>query len=234
MIKLPIFILMWALYIAIKLPTVIIGWFVGLLMYGLRHTDYVDLPFWTRPFANPEDWKGQQNHYKEGLPRWYYNKYGPSWYHWYRYNFWRNGANGLRSFELLDLTIVPEKVRFIRSKNFTEDRYDVSKIRELKQSTVWFFAWQRLQAGCEFIHIWHDGGIKRRPRIVGDGFGFNWSALKFWEWRIKIVDVTYPPRHLNIKFGWRVEPSDANPDLHHGIGSNDASFASKFLFGREG
>ena len=224
--KIPVFVTLWAGMIAIKVFPLLVaapfaayldwswwmyilpigvaplGLFVGPILYLYRNTEYKDLPFWTRPWANPEDWLGQQIHYKDGLPRWWYDKKGTGFKSWYRYNIIRNPANGLRSFEFIDLDIDPTKVEFVRSKNFTEERYDISAVRNAELKTVWYFAWQGLQAGFEFIHIWPDGK----------------NGL----------------RHFNIKFGWRVEPSDANPDNHHGIGSNDASFASKVLPYREG
>jgi len=198
MIKLPIFIVMWLMMICIKLPTALLGFVMIPLLYPYRNDHYDSLPWWTRPWANPEDWEGHGNG-NNSLPNWWVISRGNTFKNFYRYHAVRNPANGLRSYELLDLTIVPEKVRFIRSKNFyiSGDRYDISAIRMLGQSTVWFIAWQGVQAGFEIIHIWND------------------------------------ERHLNIKFGWRIEPADATAE-HSNIGLEDASFASKFLFYREG
>lgn len=50
---------------------------------------------------------------------------------------------------------------------------------------------------------------------------------------IKVIYIWNDKRHLVIKFGWRVEPHDAN-DIAGGMGIEDASFASKFLFYRKG
>jgi len=194
----PIMVALWWGFGLIKITTMLSGFVVGPILYFYRLQPYDSLPFWTRPYANPEDWLGQQNHYKDGLPKWWYLEEGTGFKSWYRYNVIRNPANGLRSFELLDLDIVPEQVNFIRSKNFSKVRYDIPAIRDAEGDTVWYFAWQGLQAGCKVVHIWSD------------------------------------KKHLDIKFGWRVEPSDQDPLYHHGIGSNDASFASKFLFNRDG
>ena len=204
MYKLPAFVLLWILFIAIKLPTAILGLLVTPLLYRYRSTAYVRLPLWSRPWANPEDWLGGPNHYVDSLPRWWVESKGNTFKMWYLYHAIRNPANGLRSYELLDLTIVPEKVRFIRSKNFTEYRYDLPAIRAALGlgKTVWYFAWQGLQAGFKIVHVWED-------------------------------DVLGTPRHMDIKFGWRVEPSDAT-NLTNNLGMRDASFASKFLFYRRG
>ncbi len=197
MIKLPIFILMWVAMMAIKIPTALSGFFMIPLLYRYRSTHYSFLPWWTRPWANPEDWHGRGNG-NNSLPLWWVNSRGNTFKAFYRYHAIRNPANGLRSFEILDLDIIPDKVRFIRSKNYSGERYDIHLFRKANINTVWFFAWQGFRAGFELIHLWND------------------------------------ERHLNIKFGWRIEPSDAASDVTFDIGLEDASFASKFLFYREG
>lgn len=176
--------------------------FLGLVMVPLlwryRDTDYDDLPWWTRLWSNPEDWRGRGNMYTGSLPRWWVIKEGSSFKSFFRYHAIRNPANGVRSIELFDLTIAePRRIRFVRSANFSERRYDVSAIREAGLKTVWYLAWYKWQAGFELIHIWND------------------------------------KRHLVIKFGWRVEPSDKEFYISN-LGTQDASFASKILLYREG
>ena len=197
MIRLPIHILMWLLFLVVKIPVALLGLLVTPLLWRYRHTNYAILPFWTRPWANPEDWRGPGNMPTGSLPKWWYLKEGSSFKSWYRYHAIRNPANGLRSFELFDLTIDPNKMRFVRSKNFGGRRYDISTIRDAGLKTVWYYAWQGWQSGFEFIHIWNE------------------------------------ERHFNIKFGWRVEPSDKEFYVAN-LGSDDASFASKILPYRKG
>ena len=195
MIKLPIFILMWAIFLAIKIPVVILGLVVVPLMYVHRLTNYVDLPWWTRPWANPEDWHGQVNTHSNSLPKWWVLKEGVSMKSFYQYHAIRNPANGLRSIELLDLDVTPDLVRFKTNRKM--GRYEPRPMRLSEIDTAWYFAWQGFRAGFKIVHIWND------------------------------------ERHLVIKFGWRVEPRDAL-DKEVTELKKDASFATKFLFYREG
>ena len=194
MIKLPIFILMWLMMIVIKIPTALLGFVMIPLLYPYRNDHYDTLPWWTRPWANPEDWEGYGNG-NNSLPNWWVISRGNTFKNFYRYHAVRNPANGLRSFEILDLDIVPEKVRY--KTDLVLSRYEADIARDLNEKTIGYFAWQGFRAGFKVVHIWND------------------------------------ERHLNIMFGWRIEPSDAVSKADN-IGIHDASFASKFLFYREG
>jgi len=207
MIKLPIFILLWVFYIfLIKLPTSILGFFVVPFMWFYRHTNYDDLPWWTRPWASIVEWEGRPGTFKSSLPRWwvlddtfhpsYVNK-GEGFANWYLYHAIRNTGSGLRSFEWIDMDIVPSKVRF--KTNHRMKRYEPPEMRELGLTTTWYWAWIGVQAGFKIIHIWND------------------------------------ERHLVIKLGWRVEPEDAKGgDKYFVAGMEDASFAGKVLLYRKG
>ncbi len=221
MIRLPIFILMWAGFIAIEAFPLLVAapfaaylewsWWVyflpigvaplGLIvvpfMYAHRYTNYNDLPKWTRPWANPEDWQGQVNHHSESLPRWWVESKGNTFKAWYKYHAIRNPANGLRSIEWLDLDVTPDLVRFRTSSMIKNLAYEPAPLRRCELKTAWYFAWQGYRAGFKIVHIWSD------------------------------------THHLVIKFGWRVEPSDAL-DREVTELKKDTSFATKFLFKREG
>lgn len=197
MIKLPVFILIWAAFMALKVITWLAGHIAIPTMYQWRFKPYNDLQAWTRPWANPEDWMSGPQTYKASLPRWWVEKHGVGFWSWYWYHAWRNGANGLRSFEWLDLDIDPEQVKYVTPKYWRY--YAPWELRKFNESTCMYFCWQGWKAGAEIVHLWND------------------------------------ERHLNIKFGWRVQPSDATvgPDPD-GIRSQDAGFASKFLVYRKG
>jgi hypothetical protein len=153
MIKLPIFILMWILMIAIKIPTALFGLIAIVLMHPYRHTPYDDLPAWTRPWANPEDWEGQIYSDQYSLPKWWVKAHGIGFKQFYQYHAIRNPANGLRSYEWLDLDVDPKQVRY--KTNIVMKRYEPTAIRKAKYKTAWYFAWQGYRAGFKLIHIWN-------------------------------------------------------------------------------
>ena len=153
MIKLPIFILMWIVMLAIKIPTVLLGLLMVLLLYPYRNTDYSNLPFWTRPWANPEDWEGMGTG-NNSLPIWWVKSRGNTFKCFYRYHAIRNPANGLRSFEWLDLDITPDLIKY--KTNIVLKRYEPGVLRKSPNipQTVWYLAWQGFRAGFKLIHIW--------------------------------------------------------------------------------
>ena len=140
--------------LAIKIPAALLGFIVIPLMHVYRHTKYDDLPWWTRPWANPEDWEGQVNSDQYSLPKWYVDSRGVGFKQFYQYHAIRNPANGLRSFELLDLDIVPALVKY--KTNIVLKRYEPNALRSVKIKTAWYFAWQGYRSGLKIIHIWND------------------------------------------------------------------------------
>lgn len=228
MIKLPVQVSMWLLYLAIKIPVALSGSVMVAIIYFYRNTPYDRLPFWTKPWANPEDWMGRGNMIAGSLPKWWFIKEGSGFKSWYHYHAIRNPANGMRSYEFFDLTIDPNEMEFVRSSNFSERRYDVSAVRNAGLKYVWFYAWQGLQAGFEFIYIWHGAYTRTRKHINAVG---KWWQV--WKWEVVEIMKVYPARHLNIKLGWRIEPSDKEYFVDN-MGTQDASFASKILPYREG
>jgi len=154
MIRLPIFILLWAGMLAIKIPVAFLGLAVVPLMHRYRHDNYSSLPWWTRPWANIEDWHGQMNSHQYSLPRWYVDKHGIGFRQFYRYHAIRNPAAGLRSFEWLDLDITPHLVEYWTPQFFAV--YEPHRLRNVNRKSAGYFAWQGWRAGMKFIHIWNN------------------------------------------------------------------------------
>lgn len=227
-LRLPVFIMLWILFIAIKLPVWILGWVVIPLMWGYRYTLYRNLPWWTRPWANPEDWLGGPQSYKNSLPKWWVDKHGGGFWSFYRYHAGRNGANGLRSFEFLDLDIEMSEVKYVT--NSLQTFYEPWHIRKLSEDfvngfrvprprTVWYWCWQGWKAGFKYVHLWQD----LKPHWWTD-----------WRWWV-FSGPKSGPRHFVAKFGWRVEPRDATVPIDpEGTRVDDAGFASKALPYRKG
>lgn len=172
LIRLPIFVLMWAAYLLIKIPVAVLGLVVIPLLWQYRTTHYADLPRWTIPWANPEDWEGHGNG-NNSLPLWWIKSRGNTFKEFYQYHAIRNPANGLRSFEWLDMDIEPKRIRFVT--NMKVGRYEPSDLRAQGKKTGGYFAWQGFKAGFEIMHIWSDErhlvikfGWRVEPRFTVD------------------------------------------------------------------
>jgi len=206
MLKLPIFILLWIGMMMIKFVIAVLGLFTIAYMWKWRNTPFNEVPKWTTPWLNPEDWHGTFNHYVNSLPRWWVQLHGANFKSFWHYHAIRNPANGLRNIEWLDLDNVPEKVKYHSPKYY--DRYEPSILRQQAYKpgdefnpdikTCWYLAWQGWQAGFKIVHIWND------------------------------------ERHLVIKIGWRVEPANTKDRDRPQVLIDDASFASKILIWRKG
>lgn len=154
MLKLPIFILLWFGFMLIKLPTALTGVLVVPFMWRYRTTHFIYLPWWTRPWANPEDWEGGEGSDYDSLPRWWIVSHGVEFKSWWHYHAIRNPANGLRSFESLDLDIDPDKVEYYTPHFFSV--YEPHRLRNVGMRNAGYLAWQGWKAGMKYIHIWSD------------------------------------------------------------------------------
>lgn len=181
--RLIIQIILLIVYPIIILPLPILFGFIAVpYMYRLRNVDYADLPKWTRPWSNLEDWTGQPGTYVGSLPKWYVRKHigmGSDWMFagtWTRFKFFvryhalRNSADGLRSFALFAVKMDSNKVHYRTPHYFLEYTPAAAKAAGLK--TICYFCWQGFKAGFKIIHIWND------------------------------------THHFELKFGWRITPAD--------------------------
>ena len=110
MARFPVFVLVWILFIAIKLPTMLLGLLVVPLLYRYRHRPFHEVPKVFLPWLNPEDWNDGHRGTPESLPQWWMNQEGAGFKCWYDYHAKRNPAKGLRNFESIDLDFNPELV----------------------------------------------------------------------------------------------------------------------------
>ncbi len=231
MIRLPIFIIYWAVFLAIKIPTIILGFVMVPILWGQRNTLYADLPWWTRPWSNPEDWMGGPLGFQNSLPAWWVTTRGAEFKDFFQYHAVRNPANGLRSFEFLYLDIVTKKVKY--KTNSVMKHYEPHLIRsdtKNPRKTGWYIAWQGYQAGVKYIRLWNEEYTKSIKKI--DNVGPIWKLFTFWKWKIVESEKTFVARHLVFKFGWRIQPSDAFTQPSD-IRGKDSGFATKLLIFRK-
>ena len=197
LLRLPVFAVIWIGFLLIKIPTTIAGAVAVPLMWRYRETPYDKLPSWTRPWANPEDWHGGPQHFRNCMPKWWVQQKGEGFISFWRYHAWRNTANGLRSFELLDLDIDMSRVHFVHSRYFRY--YEPWHIRVYSPKTKFacYAAWQGLQCGVKVLWMWSSKrhfvfklGWRVEPRDARekiDPSGIRWAdagfATKLVPWR---------------------------------------------------
>lgn len=224
--RMPIFIVIWILFVALKVVVILTGLIAVLFLFAYRDVTYDSLPWWTRPWANPEDWYGGPMTYeKTSLPKWWVDKHGESEWSFYRYHAIRNPANGLRSFEWLDLDIDPAKVKYVTPFLLaTYEPWHMRKMNDGVEKIIFkkckYWCWQGyFKAGYKYVKLWKD----LQPHWWTD-----------WQWWI-FKGPKSGPRHFVAKFGWRVQPSDATFEIDPlDIRIADAGFATKLLPYRKG
>jgi hypothetical protein len=185
--RLPFFIAAWILFVAIKLPTAILGFVVVPFMYSYNDVKYDSLPGWMRPWANPEDWLGGHATFEASLPKWWVDKKGTGFKSFYQYHAVRNPANGLRSYEWLDLDIDMAKVRYMtpRLLKFYAPWYLRQEQGLSHVKTIGYICWQGFRAGVKVVHLWNE----ERHLVIKFG------------WRVEPRDASTPidPNGLRVR-----------------------------------
>jgi len=168
----------------VRLPFQGLGLFVVPFLWRYRHTNYSDLPAWTRPWANMEDWWGQRSdkprHRNDNSLPWWMNVEGKTdFWSWYEYHAIRNATDGLRSFKWYACDASdPTKVSYKTDIYLRE--YQPQTLKELGRKSAYYWAWVGWKVGVDFTYLWSD------------------------------------TRYFNIKYGWRVEPSDKEDPRREG------------------
>lgn len=157
MIRLPVFIIVWLGFIAIKLPTAILGFFVVPILYRYRHRPFSKVPKVFLPWQNPEDWNDGPQGTPESVPKWWVKERGGvTFWDWYKYHAIRNPANGLRNFEAIDLDPNPEKIQYVSTGKTYRKSYEPTSMRRDGVKFAAYLCWQGLQAGCKIVYVWND------------------------------------------------------------------------------
>lgn len=135
--------LWWVIQAAIKIPTAVLGLAVTPLLYRYRYRHISQMPWWSKPWVNPEDWTGGTMDYTGSLPTWWIKRRGgETLWDFYKYHAIRNPADGLRNFEKLNLQINPEKIEFVGNNG--TGRYDPWANGP---GFYWYLCWQGIWAG---------------------------------------------------------------------------------------
>lgn len=144
--------LIWAWQIALKIPTALLGLGMVAVAHRYRDTPLQELPFWIKPWANPEDWLGGVRNYKGSLPEWWIRREGGDGFkEFWWYHAIRNPADGLRNYPALQCWIYPEKIHY---KTNEYQRYYAPWYIG-KPGFWWHITWQGWWLGFELLWI-HD------------------------------------------------------------------------------
>lgn len=108
----------WAIQVAVKLPTVLLGFLMVALLYPFRDTNLEDMPWWSKPWVNPEDWTGGFLGNTSSIPGWWRVRMGRGFWSFYKYHAIRNPADGLRNFPKWNLRINKDMVHYWTPKYF--------------------------------------------------------------------------------------------------------------------
>jgi len=150
--RMPAFLSMWVVIIAIKIPTALAGPIVVPILYAYRKRNFDDVPKVFRPWQNPEDWLGGPEGTEHSLPQWWINEKGIGFWSWWHYHAIRNPANGLRNFEWIDLEPVPEEIKYWTP--YYLRRYEPNAMRKANLKNAGYICWQGLRMGCKYVHVW--------------------------------------------------------------------------------
>ena len=146
----PGMILWWLVQIAVKLPTVLLGFLVVPFLYRKRYTPLRDMPWWSKPWANPEDWYGGLLKNTDSLPKWWKKRMGDGFWAFYKYHAIRNPADGLRNFPKWNLRVSKHMVHYWTPKYY--DHYDPWYVRREDPDftgVIGYAAWSSVWLGVK-------------------------------------------------------------------------------------
>ena len=225
LLRLPVGILWWVPQVALKLIVLVPGLFIVPFLYRYRFTELDNLPIWVMPWANPEDWHGGHNGYEGSIPPWWQAKTHVPIKH-----LWRVPFNWVRKLLGKEPWEVPVKAWGDSRHSFW--RYHARRnpsdgLRNFRFLQLWIDrekVWYWTPDLYRHYEAWYDKTPGWRGYIAGQGF---YIGIK-----VQWVRVN---SYSELKWGFRVEPSDARFELAEDSARRHlgASFAGKVVFKRE-
>ena len=132
----------------------LIGFFVTPILSLYRDVHYADLPWWTKPWANPEDWKGQNLNNVGSLPGWWPPLHGSGFWSFFRYHAYRNPASGLRSIPLFSMDLITDRDKIQYDTPYYLDYYNPKYVREAGLKSARFWCWVGWKGCFRYVRIW--------------------------------------------------------------------------------
>lgn len=175
--RLPLFIPLWVRNIVLKALLALTGFVMVAVVYRYRNTGYINLPFWVKPWANPEDWQGGVLDYAGSVPTWYHRKWPDKseFYKFYRYHAIRNPGDGLRGYAWSQLHFNQARASYWTPKYL--QRYEAKAAGDSK--IVGYICWQGWYCGMKWLflgkkkYVEFKWGFRIEPRDVQQGLPEN-------------------------------------------------------------
>jgi hypothetical protein len=180
----PIWIVVWAVQLLIKIPVAILGLFLQPIMYKYRNTHIDEIPWYLIWLTNPEDQYGGLPGYVDSIPPFWRKRmeeegWSLRYAHWF-YSAVRNPADGLRNFRWLQAPLEPEKIKFITNQELRH--YEPWALQP--GDTAWYVCWNGIYCGLQVVHVWNEKkyltfkwGFRIHPSDI-DVDNIDWSGTR--------------------------------------------------------
>jgi hypothetical protein len=153
-LRLPIMLLVWAIQLAIKIPTMLLGFIMVPFTYKYKNTPLKDTPALLTPWINPEDQYGGYPGYPDSLPPFWVKSHGVGRWAHFSYHQNRNPADGLRNFKWLQAPMAGNihKIKYVTNEYL---RHYEPRLMEQKK-IYYYFCWINFYLGMKINYVWSD------------------------------------------------------------------------------
>ena len=177
-------------WLLLTIPLEILGLVVVAILIRYRDVPIEQMPKWSLPWVNPEDWTGGYLDHQPGdncMPPDLRQEYKGAW-GFYRYHALRNRAHGLRNYDWYVLELDENKIQYCAPAKLAN--YSDWFLKKYGFNTpgmaYWYIAWQDNRAGFKWIKF-------TKKRVISFKFG----------WRIEPTDAIngFNPRSIRWVYG---------------------------------
>lgn len=215
----------WLFQLALKVPVALLGLVVVPFLYRKRYTPLADMPAWSLPWVNPEDWIGGFLNYGGSIPLWWKNKtYVPLKY---KHRTVINWARKLLKKQPWEVPV----------KAYGDSKWSFYKYHAIRNPADGLRNFPKLQLRInkDMVHYWtpkyYDHYEPWSDRTPG------WRGYAAWQnvhLGIKVQWIR-ENSYSEFKFGFRVEPRDAHHELPDSSARKalGASMATKLILNRK-
>lgn len=168
-------VLLWIPMLLLTGVLTLLGYIVVPILWRYRNTPFKDLPAWTKPWSNPEDWHEGILGYEGSLPTWWIEREGYSFKSFFQYHARRNSADGIRNFSFFTVPVKDVYKDIQYRTNEYQKSYSPWWINRdgRRPGVYWYWCWVGIYGHFGLAWIWkkpHDDGAE-------------WTQLN-WGWKV--------------------------------------------------